>query len=48
VLAYNRFARDIDRVSIQLETFMEEFSNILQRNVGSAASSAQALNASPH
>ena len=48
VLAYNRFARDIDRVSIQLETFMEEFSNILQRNVGSAASSANALNASPH
>ena len=48
VLAYNRFARDIDRISIQLETFMEEFSNILQRNVGSAASSAQALNASPH
>ncbi|MEI6769664.1 MAG: MotA/TolQ/ExbB proton channel family protein, partial [Betaproteobacteria bacterium] len=35
VLAYNRFARDIDRVSIQLETFMEEFSNILQRNVSS-------------
>ena len=48
VLAYNRFARDIDRISIQLETFMEEFSNILQRNVGSAASSAQALKASPH
>ena len=48
VLAYNRFARDIDRISIQLETFMEEFSTILQRNVGSAASSAQALNASPH
>lgn len=34
VLAYNRFARDIDRVSIKLETFIEEFSNILQRNVG--------------
>ena len=33
VLAYNRFARDIDRIAIQLETFMEEFSNILQRNV---------------
>ena len=31
VLAYNRFARDIDRVSIKLETFIEEFSNILQR-----------------
>jgi biopolymer transport protein TolQ len=34
VLAYNRFSRDIDRVSIKLETFIEEFSNILQRNVG--------------
>jgi biopolymer transport protein TolQ len=34
VLAYNRFARDIDRVSIRLETFIEEFSNILQRNLG--------------
>jgi biopolymer transport protein TolQ len=33
VLAYNRFARDIDRIAIQLETFIEEFSNILQRNV---------------
>ena len=37
VIAYNRFARDIDRIAIQLETFIEEFSNILQRNVGSAA-----------
>jgi len=36
VIAYNRFARDIDRIAIQLETFIEEFSNILQRNVGSA------------
>jgi biopolymer transport protein TolQ len=34
VVAYNRFARDIDRVANGLETFMEEFSNILQRNVG--------------
>jgi biopolymer transport protein TolQ len=37
VIAYNRFARDIDRIAIQLETFIEEFSNILQRNVGVAA-----------
>jgi biopolymer transport protein TolQ len=36
VIAYNRFARDIDRIAIQLETFIEEFSNILQRNAGSA------------
>ena len=34
VVAYNRFARDIDRVAIRLETFIEEFSNILQRNLG--------------
>ena len=33
VIAYNRFARDIDRIAIQLETFIEEFSNILQRNL---------------
>ncbi|HEU4457528.1 MAG TPA: protein TolQ [Methylibium sp.] len=37
VLAYNRFARDIDRIAIQMETFIEEFSNILQRNIGQAA-----------
>jgi biopolymer transport protein TolQ len=34
VVAYNRFARDIDRIAITLETFIEEFSNILQRNAG--------------
>lgn len=33
VVAYNRFARDIDRLAIRLETFIEEFSNILQRNL---------------
>ncbi len=33
VVAYNRFAHDIDRVSIRLESFMEEFSNILQRHL---------------
>ena len=35
VIGYNRFAHDIDRVANSLETFMEEFSNILQRNLGS-------------
>lgn len=40
VIAYNRFARDIDRIAIQLETFIEEFSNILQRNAGVAPMSA--------
>jgi biopolymer transport protein TolQ len=34
VLAYNRFNREIDRVSNKMETFIEEFSNILQRNLG--------------
>jgi biopolymer transport protein TolQ len=34
VVAYNRFARDIDRIAIQLESFIEEFTNILQRNAG--------------
>jgi len=33
VIGYNRFAREIDRIAIQLESFTEEFSNILQRNV---------------
>jgi biopolymer transport protein TolQ len=41
VVAYNRFARDIDRIAIQLDTFIEEFSNILQRNA------AQSFPASP-
>ena len=40
VVAFNRFARDIDRVAIKLETFIEEFSNILQRNLGAAAAAA--------
>ena len=41
VLAYNRFARDIDRVANKLETFIEEFSNILQRNVGAQAAASR-------
>ncbi|QHI96640.1 protein TolQ [Xylophilus rhododendri] len=42
VVAYNRFARDIDRLSIHQETFIEEFSNILQRNLGAPAATATA------
>ena len=34
VLAYNRFARELDQLAIKLETFIEEFSNIFQRNLG--------------
>ena len=33
VLAYNRFSHDIDRLAIRYESFMEEFSNILQRQM---------------
>ncbi|MEJ7931368.1 protein TolQ [Ramlibacter sp. AN1015] len=40
VLAYNRFSRDIDRVAIRLETFIEEFSNILQRSTSAAVAAA--------
>src|SRR5450830_499366 len=39
VVAYNRFAHDIDRIAIRLETFIEEFSNILQRNVSAQSAS---------
>jgi biopolymer transport protein TolQ len=39
VVAYNRFARDVDRVANTLETFIEEFSNILQRNLGAGTAS---------
>lgn len=33
VVAYNRFAHDVDRISVRFESFMEEFSNILQRQI---------------
>src|SRR5690606_31536118 len=33
VVAYNRFAHDVDRISVRFESFMEEFSNILQRQM---------------
>lgn len=31
VVAYNRFAGDVNRLAIRFDNFMEEFSNILQR-----------------
>ena len=40
VVFYNRFAHDIDRVANGMETFMEEFSNILQRNLGAQSQTA--------
>ena len=33
VVAYNRFAHDGDRIAVRFESFMEEFSNILQRQL---------------
>jgi biopolymer transport protein TolQ len=42
VIAYNRLSRDIDRIAIQLETFIEEFSNILQRSASQPAAAASA------
>ncbi len=33
VIAYNRFAAKVDRLSVRYESFMEEFTNILQRRV---------------
>ena len=43
VTAYNRFSSGIDRIASTQETFIEEFSNILQRNLG-----AQPLHATAH
>src|SRR5258706_261521 len=31
VVAYNRFSHSVDRLAVRFESFMEEFSNILQR-----------------
>ncbi|MBX6318103.1 protein TolQ [Pigmentiphaga sp.] len=33
VVAYNRFSHDIDRLSIRFDSFIDEFQNILQRQV---------------
>ncbi|MEW6312878.1 MAG: protein TolQ [Pseudomonadota bacterium] len=35
VVAFNRFARDVDRIATRFDSFMEEFSNILQRQANS-------------
>ncbi len=35
VVAYNRYTHDVDRIAIRFESFMEECSNILQRQAGS-------------
>jgi biopolymer transport protein TolQ len=33
VVAYNRYSHDIDRLSIRFDSFIDEFLNILQRQV---------------
>jgi biopolymer transport protein TolQ len=33
VIAYNRFAASVDRLAVRYESFIEEFTNILQRKV---------------
>ena len=40
VVAYNRFTHDIDRVANRMESFMDEFSNILHRNVANNAATS--------
>ncbi len=37
VVAYNRFARELDKIATALETYIEEFSNILQRNLAASS-----------
>ncbi len=48
VVAYNRYSHDIDRIANGLVTFMEEFSNILQRNLGAASGTPGQQSASGH
>jgi biopolymer transport protein TolQ len=45
VVAYNRFAREIDRLATQLETFIEEFLNILQRNASAPVAATAGVTA---
>ncbi|HXC38733.1 MAG TPA: protein TolQ [Burkholderiales bacterium] len=42
VVAYNRFSHDVDRIAVRFESFMEEFSNILQRQAHAGRSPAAA------
>ncbi len=42
VIAYNRYANEVDRLINRYETFMEEFSNILQRQAHSMHHARQA------
>jgi len=44
VVAYNRFADQVSRLESRFDTFMEEFSTILQRNSGARPSAAVQAN----
>jgi biopolymer transport protein TolQ len=41
VVAYNRFSHDVDRLAVRFESFMEEFSNILQRQAQARLAAGQ-------
>lgn len=41
VIAYNRFANHVERLETRFDSFLEEFSTILQRHVGSRAAQGQ-------
>ena len=47
VVAYNRFAHDIDRAANRMESFIDEFSNILQRNVAALGQPGATASATP-
>jgi len=40
-VAYNRFSHNVDRLAVRFESFMEEFSNILQRQARRARERAR-------
>ena len=37
LIAYNRFANQVERLETRFDSFLEEFSTILQRHVGTRA-----------
>ncbi len=48
VMAYNRYINDVDRLVNRYETFMEEFSNILQRQSYSLRKTKASTNGDSH
>ena len=42
VIAFNHFVRHIERLAIRFDSFMEEFSNILQRQANTSVQAAPA------